>query len=303
MATNEEIKSRVNHRIAENLEFAANSFEEFSRKNAVEAAREFNLTKPEFRTALQLRFLQRVDSHDLEISKASVILKEIHSLVEESWLQLSAPRHSFRLFLSPHISPGSTVVTLYGSQPEDDLSDHVFGSSLPDTALDTAINNVFNDIDVVINSSMQRTPDISAKIGKRLYSFSRELLENDLELDLKWIRPSGKSKIQSLNFEKISSMKNILDRENRNERIRSEDGLITQISNSGEFRFKSDAGGKIIESEVPVMMFEELRNYWNQRVHLEFREILLEHPQRDTVIAKWEFIRFSPAATQGRLEI
>lgn len=309
MDTADEIIQRINARIETEGEPAPLSPDEFLRRQQILTSSKMGFSVPLFRSAIGLRFMKRGrTSHDLEAKIGSLIIGHVTSLIEQGWSQVSDATGTLRVLFSPTVLPGSTIITLYGEPMPVSTRPDILPLEIPDTSFDFAVASLFRSVEKVTNSLENiaiSELQISGQMGKKLFIFASELLSQDFELDMTWTKPSGKSKIESFTFERLTHIKAVLDKQVETYRQRTEFGIVEQIDIDGSFKLKPESDRRtVVNLQVPVLQLEILRALWNKRVEVTFTEKMISHPQRAEKDPKYEFIRFAaaPEIEQGSFE-
>lgn len=300
MDTAEEIIRRFHEQLEAAGDLEPMTSEEFIRRRRIADAKNLGFSAPVFRSAIGLRVMKKGrSSHDLEAKVGSSIINHVTNLIEQAWSQVPGSSGDIRVLFSPDILPGSTVFTLYGEPQELKQDEWQLDVELPDTKIDLAMASLFDSLGKISHSSEEikhsQLP-VSAQMGKKLFSFATELLAQDIELNLTWTKPSGKSTLEAFPFERLSHIKAVLDKVEISTRERTEFGVVEQIAIDGTFRFKPESDRRtIISLKVPVLQLESLRTLWNERVAVTFIETITSHPQRADTDPKYEFVKFAAA--------
>lgn len=300
MDTADEIIQRINSQIEAEGEPTPISSEEFSRRQQILTASKMGFSRPIFRSSIGLRFMKRGrQSQDLDAKVGSAIITHVTNLVEQAWSQVHQGSGSVRVLLSPTVLPGSTIITLYGEPRPAINGEELFPNEIRDTSLDLAMDSLFKSVEKVSDSREDielSQLQISGQMGKKLFTFANELISQDIELDMTWTKPSGKSSVESFTFERLIHIKSVLDKEVETTRPRTEYGIVQNIDIDGSFKLKPESDRRsIISLKVPLLQLEELRALWGERVEVVFTEKFISHPQRADKEPKHEFIRFTAA--------
>lgn len=306
MATVEEIFENMRTRLESLGDPKPLSWTEFMRNQELHVAENFGLGRPSFRTTLDLRFHGRaVELHDLDAKTGTSVVEKLVDLVEEAGSLFPTISRTIKLYFSPVVLPGSTIITLFGEPRRDNPSQETLATGIADTSLDVAMKEVFKSINIVSAARENARPsslDLTGPMGKRLFNFSKELLSQNVELDLTWTKPSGKALTESITWERASHIKTVLDVPVVVEQDRNEVGRLEQISIDGTFKLKLERDRRrIIELTAPISHQEELRSLWGKQVRVAFHEKLTSHPQRDADEPEYEFISIveAPESSQG----
>lgn len=295
MATIEEVLRTMNAHLAEMDEPELTTATEFLRNQEVLIAERFGIRRPVFRTSIALRFKGRIErTHDLITKIGTSTIDNMTEMIEQAGIQLSGVRGPIKVFLSPQVSPGSTVLTLFGEPRHEVPNQEMLATGIADTPLDLAMNLVFSSINVATAANETSRPsaaELSGPMGKKLYAFTKELLSHDVDLDLIWIKPSGKTSIESIPRERASHIKTVLDAHTEVTHRRDEIGALEQISINGNFKLRLERGHrKTVDLTAPIGLQEELRALWGKRVRVVYDETIVSHPQRDFDDPTYKFI-------------
>jgi len=257
------------------------SSEELARSEITRAARHFGFAQPVFRTSVRLRFSgEGIKDHDLEGGLAGSIISGFSGALNAVAGQLKIPPGSTDLYLSPVVAAGSTVLELFGRPlpPEEKLD-----TEIDDTPVDAALGRLFdilNDVNESIDSPGQIAP-IAGVLGKRLFSLVKNLLESDVDLDVSWTRPRGRTSSTSLHRSTSRALHRVLDTETVATAERRESGILASVSTSGVIGLTIDGKRNVISIVAPDFDTEFLRGLWAKRVEIAWLETVVSHPQRE----------------------
>lgn len=288
MATNESRSDRLRRlerRLASLPTRDISSAEELSRSEAARAARLFGFAQPTFRTSVKLRFSgDGVTGHDLSGVTAGAVIGAVSEMVEAAAQDSKIPKGSTRLFLSPVITPGSTVLELFGPplpQPEQERLD----TNIDDGPLDVALARVFTLLDTVNLKSLgtveESELEVSSRLGNKLFALSNMLIEGAIDLGLAWTRPRGTTRHADFTRNTAHGFRTLLDLERTERTPRDEIGVLTYISTDGSIGFTyGDKRDKKITLDGSNVDAELLRSLWANEVTLSWVEETTSHPRR-----------------------
>ena len=255
--------------------------EELARAEMARAARHFGFAQPAFRTSVRLRFSgEGIRDHDLDGGLAGTVIAGFAGAVNATGSQLKMPPGSTELYLSPVVIPGSTILELFGPpiSPTERLD-----TEIDDTPVDTALAHLFAVLDNVNKAT--ENPSLIAPIegvlGKRLFSLVKNLLENNVDLDVSWTRPRGKTTSTSLSRSTSRALQRVLDTETVESSERQESGILASISTTGVIGFTIDGKRTAISIAAPNFDTESLRELWAKPVEVRWVETVVSHPQRE----------------------
>jgi len=261
------------------------SAEELHRSEAARAARHFGFAQPLFRTSVKLRFSgDGVAGHDLNSATAGAVIGGVSEMVEAAAQEIKIPKESTQLFLSPVITPGSTVLELFGPplpQPDQEKLD----TEIDDGPTDVALSHVFALLDAVNLKSLGALNDsdlnVSSRLGNKLFALSNQLIESGVDLGLTWTRPRGTRREADFTRATAHGFRALLDLERTERTPRAEIGVLTYISTDGTIGFAyGDKRDKKITLDGSAIDAELLRNLWANEVVLSWIEETTSHPRR-----------------------
>lgn len=272
------------------------SVEELSRAEDARAARHFGFAQPQFRTSVQLRFTgEGVKGHDLNGGTAAGVIAGFTGAVDAVRADKRLPPGSANLYLSPTVSPGSTILELFG---EANASTEKLDTEIDDTPVDQAIAGLFDVLAQPIGSEENGDGfEIEASVGKRLYSLSKSLIDGSVDLELSWTRPRGTRASVSFYRSSARALREFLDRETVIEQSWVSLGRLETISTNGfiEFREESSRVSMTIDA-TSVESPERLRSLWAQDVVASWTDTTTRHPMRDDTKVVRTLVAINPAA-------
>jgi hypothetical protein len=185
--------------------------EELTRAEQARAARHFGFAQPQFRTSVRLHFSgEGVQGHDLKGTLAGNVIASFTGAVDAVGSQLHLPPGSTELFLSPVVTAGSTVLEMFGvpAAPAERLD-----VEIDDTPADSALGRLFAVLDNA-NEAVD-TPSaiepIDGTLGRRLFSLAKNLIDNNVDLDVHWTRPRGSTTTARLSRPVARVLRDVLD--------------------------------------------------------------------------------------------
>lgn len=269
---------------------AVESPEELARAEMARAARHFGFAQPAFRTSVRLRFSgEGIRDHDLDGGLAGAVIAGFAGAVNATGSQLHLPPASTKLYLSPVITPGSAILEMYGPPiaPTEKLD-----TEIDDTPLDAALARLFSVLENVnkASESLSLIAPIEGALGKRLFSLVNNLLENNVDLNVSWTRPRGKTTLTSLNRSTSRALQRVLDTETVESSERQESGIVSFISTAGIIGLTIDGKKVVTQISTPNFDTESLRGLWAKHVEVRWIETIVSHPQREEKKIKHELI-------------
>ncbi|BBY41814.1 hypothetical protein [Mycolicibacterium celeriflavum] len=261
------------------------SAEELERAEQARAARHFGFAQPVFRTSVKLRFSgDAVVGHDLNSVIAGAVIGGVTEVVEAAAQEVKVPKDSAQLFLSPVVSPGSTVLELFGPpmpQPDQEKLD----TEIDDGPTDIALSHVFALLDTVNMKSLGTVGDseleVSSRLGSKLFTLSNELIEFGVDLGLVWTRPRGTRRQADFTRSTAHGFRALLDYEQTERVPKTETGVLAHISTDGTIGFTYGAKrDKRITLDGSNIDAELLRSLWASEVTLSWIEETTTHPRR-----------------------
>jgi hypothetical protein len=282
------------------------SLEELSRHEAVRFARTFDVSRPAFRTSVQLRFHgQGVAGHDLRGSLAgSVVARFVDAVKAAGAVQSLKPR-DLELFLSPTVGQGSAILELYGAPRPDYGGMTPLSDDIDDTPLDVALGRLFDVFESVDTSGpIDRSESpVDGVLGKHLFSLSRDLLDGNVDLDLTWERPRGSVRTTELSRDKARHLRDLLDIESTERLPHRELGRLISISTDGQIGVRLTGRTKAIVISAADFNMEALRDLWAREVEVAWTEIVRSHPQREARSISHQLESIHAARTDSQLEL
>lgn len=261
------------------------SAEELGRAEAARAARHFGFAQPVFRTSVKLRVSgDGVLGHDLRSTTAGLVIGGVSDVVDAAAQDVKMPKGSTSLYLSPVVTPGSTVLELFGPpvpQPEQEKLD----TEIDDGPTDFALLRLFALLDTVNLKSLGTVADsdldVSASLANKLFALSNSLIENDVDLGLVWTRPRGTRQEADFSRSTAHGFRALLDVEKMERTPRTEVGILSHISTDGSIGFTfGDKRDKKVTLEAANIDTELLRSLWATEVTLSWMEETTSHPKR-----------------------
>lgn len=182
------------------------SVTELARSEAVAAARSHGFAKPRFRTSVALHFSgPGVVGHDLAGGTASTVIASFDALIAASAIDLHLSPGSADLFLSPEVLPGSTVLHLFGREPN---GGDTLDAEIDDTPTDKAVGHA---LDVMGSLTSRQSESVSGRLGSKLYQLADSLLRGRVDLDVTWTRPRGSATSEALSLGDAAYIHSMLD--------------------------------------------------------------------------------------------
>jgi hypothetical protein len=291
MATDEsreERLARLEQRIAERDRPNISTAEELGRAEEARAARHFEFRPPAFRTSVKLRFFgEGVKGHDLPGSVAGALIGGISEVVDAAAHSFRMPKKAAELYLSPVVSPGSTIVELFGPAP-DELPQDKLDAEIDDTLTDSILKYVFALLELVNSVPLAKLQtvevEISRQLGKKLFSLSKDLIDTQVDLDIIWTRPRGTSQTAGFTRTTAAGFRALLDMEKVETVSRTENGTLKQISTEGKigFEYQEKNRTRSITLDNEALDDERLRGLWAREVRLSWTEQTTSHPRRSS---------------------
>ena len=279
---------------------AVESAEELARAEMARASRHFGFAQPTFRTSVRLRFSgEGIKGHDLDGGLAGSVIAGFVGAVNATGSQLKIPPRSTDLFLSPVVRPGSTILELFGA-PAPALEK--LDTEIDDTPVDAALDLLFRVLDGVntaVGDASTIAP-IEGVLGKRLFGLVKNLLENNVDLDVAWTRPRGHTTSTTVNRSTARALRGVLDTESVVSTERQESGVLTSISTSGQIGFTPRGRKVTIYIAAPNSDSEALRGLWAKDVEVTWVETVISHPQREEKKVKHELISVREPGSEQR---
>jgi len=237
-----------------------------------------------------------VNGHDLDAGVAGSLLVHFSELVTEVANRSRSIRHAPRLFLSPEVAAGSTILTVFGSpleRPQDEEPLRVFESPLDQTMV-----QVFGVLDRVAGlDDESRATDIQLErhVGDRVFGLANELLDHELDLDVNWTRVTGVSKAAVFDRPAAKRVRSVLDRPIEVVNTWTDAGILTAISLDGMIRVRvSGRKWSVVEVEAPETELENLRQLFGREVTITYRRVAIRHPSRSRDDVRHEFVEIGP---------
>lgn len=287
MATSESREERLDRlaRIQPKSRRNVRSAEELSRSESARAARHFGFAQPMFRTSVKLRFSgDGVSGHDLRSDTAGIVIGGISEVVEAAAQDSKVPKDATKLFLSPTVLPGSTVLELFGP-PVEPPAQEKLDTEIDDGPTDVALGRVFGLLDAMnlrsIGDAAEAELGVSTSLGNKLFALSSNLIEAQVDLDLMWTRPRGTTRQAAFSRATAHGFRSLLDVERFSQISRTMIGVLTHISTDGTIGFAyGDKRDKRVTLDAADIEAELLRSLWASEVSLSWIEISRSHPRR-----------------------
>lgn len=279
--------ARLEARIASREQPNITSAEELGRSEAARAAWHFGFDAPAYRTSVKLRFFgEGVKGNDLRGSIAGALIGGVSEVVDAAAKTVKMPKEFAELYLSPVVSPGSTVIELFGpelARPAQGKLD----SELDDTPMDSIISYVFALLKRVNSVSLEELAgvdiEISKQLGKKLFTLSQEIIDSQVDMSIIWTRPRGTSRTEDFTRATAAGFRALLDVEKVETVSRTEQGTLKQISTEGKIGFEyqdSKKKARTITLDNEALDDEQLRGLWAREVRLSWTEQTTSHPRR-----------------------
>ena len=287
----------LERRIAQGRRSRVGSAEELARSEQARAARVFGFLQPTFRTSLRLRFSgDGVLGHDLAGQTAGDVVSGLAATVAAAGGQRKLPPDQVRLFLSPTVAPGSTVLEMFGAaMPTDQKLD----TAIDDSPVDTAVELVFDILAQAQEAAKTATdmPPVQGALGQRLFRLAKDLIDDDVDLGITWTRPRGTVREASFDRAVARTLQNLLDREEVTSDVRTEVGKLASISTTNQIRLQFEDGKRrrVVDITTEPAEAERLRSLWATRVEARWTETTTTYPQRDKVEVERLLIHIEPA--------
>jgi hypothetical protein len=261
------------------------SAEELGRAESARAARHHGFAQPAFRTSVRLRFSgDGVIGHDLRGSLAGDVIGEFSGVVEAAAQDAKVGKDAASLFLSPVVTPGSTILELFGPEVPQS-SQEKLDTEIDDGPTDIALSRVFSLLDVVnfrsLGSMGESELDVGPNLANRLFALSNELIDAAVDLGLVWTRPRGTRREAEFSRTTAYGFRAVLDVETTQEVPRTETGMLSYISTDGSigFRYGNKRQWRITLDASNIEQ-EKLRGLWASEVTLVWNELVTTHPRR-----------------------
>lgn len=297
MATVEEYTQRLQQAIAGAEDLGPMTPTEWDRRLRDHVALSLGSPRPSLRTAIDLRvFGDGVQGHDLDAALAGVILLKFAGLVSEVANRATSIRHAPRLYISPIIQPGSTILTVYGSAIERPSEENPL--EVPETPLDRTMVEVFSVLGRVTGLSDDARPTdikLNPHVGDQVFGLANELIDNGLDLDITWTRVSGASRRSTFDRPVAKRVRRLLDEPVVTTRNYSDPGTLTSISTDGMIRVVvSGRRWRVLDMQAPDTELETLRELFGSAVRIAYRRISTKHPGRTRDEVSHEFVEIRP---------
>lgn len=278
--------ARLEERRASRPRREITSVEELSRSESARAAWHFGFDAPAFRTSVKLRFFgEGVKGNDLRGSIAGALIGGVSEVVDAAAKTVKMPQKYSELYLSPVVSPGSTIIELFGPEP-DVAPQSTLDSEIVDTPMDSIISYVFALLNKVNSVSLEDLAgsdiEISARLGRKLFVLSKDLIDSDVDMSITWTRPRGTSETADFTRNTAQGFRALLDAEKTETVSRTERGKLKQISTDGQVGFEYHEKDKLrtITLNNEAIEDEQLRGLWASEVLLSWTETTTSHPRR-----------------------
>jgi hypothetical protein len=184
--------------------------------------------------------------HDLRSTTAGVIIGGVSEVVDAVAQEVNVPRDATRLFLSPAITAGSTVLELFGPPVPQSVQEKL-DTEIDDGPTDVALSRVFALLDTVnmksLGSISESDLEVSASMANKLFSLSNDLIDEQVDLGLIWTRPRGTRREAEFSRSTAHGFRALLDVEITERAHRSEVGILSYISTAGSIGFTSATSG------------------------------------------------------------
>ena len=309
MATAEEYMRQLDDAIAAQGDLGPLTVAGAHRKTADRIAVAFGLQRPPLRTAVDLRvFGDGVQDHDLDAGLAGLLLVKFSHLVAEVAAKTKGIRHAPRLFISPEVKPGSTIMTVFGSampRPSDANPLEVAETPLDRTMVE--VFSVFSKVSGLTEDSKPTDIKLSRTVGDQVFGLANELIDHGLDLDITWTRATGTSQATTFDRPIAKRVRTMLDRPIEDRREWVDPGVLTAISTDGAIRVKV-VGRKwrVVEMEVPAAELERLPGLFGKEVRVKYRRTSIKHPSRSRDDVEYDFVAIDewhpdPAPTDSTL--
>jgi hypothetical protein len=284
----EERLARLEQRIAAREQPAIASAEELGRSETARAAWHFGFDAPAFRTSVKLRFFgEGVEGNDLRGSIAGALIGGVSEVVDAAGKSVRMPRESAALYLSPVVTPGSTIVELFGPAPGK-LAQDKLDSEIDDSPMDSIMQYVFALLNAVNSVPLEQLVgadlEISTQLGRKLFTLSKDLIDTQVDMSIIWTRPRGTSRTEDFTRTTASGFRALLDVEKVETVSRTEQGTLKQISTEGKigFEYQEKTKPRSITLDNEAVGDDQLRGLWAREVRLSWTEQTTSHPRRSS---------------------
>lgn len=292
--------------IAEKRNLSDVSLNEISRRQAIHISKIFGSAPIENRTEIQVRINStHLNQNHAEVETVTDLVRKIADLVKVCGQKVASIKKEVKIYFLPEVRIGSTVITLFGESVGNSEIQGIIDESLLISDLDFAVGKMFDVFNQLENLSSRETVNIQlldGEIGIKLFQFSKAVVDQQCDVDIKWLDIVGRNKHRNIDFEFASDIKNLLDIPIVEKKFRQETVIIESIDGNGKFVAKLiEDGRRKVESSVPLSRLEELRTFWLKKVILDFEQTVISHPQRDDKKIQNEFIDFKLVDDQMEL--
>ncbi|MDO8308548.1 MAG: hypothetical protein Q7V58_09385 [Actinomycetota bacterium] len=296
MTTSDQVRDSLLDALAMQGDATPMSELEFLRRQDVRLARSMGFAAPRLRTTLDMRFYGGpVEIHDLPASTAGLVIARAADLIETASLKVRQFKGAAKVFISPVVAPGSTVITLFGeavAQPEVEGS--LEEPTIAPTHLDLALGVVFEslqNVDAAEASASVRSLQLDRALGERIYQFAEELVRHDLSVDLRWTPASGQERSTQMARPRAEHIAAVLNRPSRNVTPITDVGVLQVISVDGLVRVAvENRRWRTVEMMVPLAELETMRSLWGTVVTVKYNRIITRHPQRSQDAVENQFV-------------
>lgn len=276
---------------------------ELARHEDMRFAARFGLRQPTFRPVVRLRFSgEKVQDHALDARVGSRVVDAFVDTVRAVATTVHVAAENARLFLSPQVLPGSTVLELVGDpRPEPDYSSPLV-ETIEDTPTDRVLESLFDTLEEVHGGPEEFNGSIEPTIGKPMYELAQHLIDGDVDLDVTWTRPRGRSREVMLARARSRQLRDILNRGQVETNPRTERGELVSISTQRQGSIT------VLIDSVPTTIVgtageeDRLRDLWAREVVVTWTETVHQHPQRAKTHTTriFESIEAAPPAPPGQ---
>lgn len=293
MATAEDYMRELDEAIAAHGDPGPLTVAGAQRKSAYRMAAAFDLELPPMRTAIDLRvFGDGVLNHDLDAGLAGLLLMKFSHLVTEVAARTRNITTAPRLFISPQVKPGSTIMTVFGSEiprPTEANPLEVVETPLDRTMVE--VFSVFKKVSSLTDHSKPTDIQLNRNVGDQVFGLANELIDNGLDLDITWTRATGMSQATTFDRPIAKRVRAVLDRPIEERREWEDPGLLTSISLDGTIRVNvTGRKWRVVEMEVPPSQLERLPALFGKEVRVRYRRTSTRHSSRSRDDVEYEFV-------------
>lgn len=225
-----------------------------------------------------------VHGHEVSVADAVGILGPLQNVMSAIGQALRGPttlqgkiaseiRQATQLRLSPQLSPGSVVFHLTGA------GERVTGDELPNvTGSDTLLDMVMVRLselahqasieDMELEALARRLRPLGARTAKHLNDLVSELVDSEINMDMRWRVPSGHALTARLHRDGAFSLREAISRNAEDVRTVTLIGTLETVSTVRDLDLVTETGARIVLRIPEDTDPDDLRQYFHRTVEV-----------------------------------